>query len=193
MQVTDSLERKNVPQKKKKKLNAEQLWLSSLLTFSTHSFPHYFSVYSADPLSLDWEDYHEGRVQHVTKWGQMVDLSSSTSVMEVVDLVLGDWSYLESWEGTQGGRCRGGSWSVICSQTCQWPPTPPPHHPPKPHTAPQHSHPGPGLWCLTINSYLQKSLKALLQTKPKPSPQKDLLTPLTPVSGPSTAVTIFTI
>lgn len=40
-------------------------------SLSIPSFLNYFSAFSADPLSLDSEDYHEGKVQHVTEWGHV--------------------------------------------------------------------------------------------------------------------------
>lgn len=36
----------------------------------TASFLNHFPAYSADPLSLDWEDQREGKVPHVTERGQ---------------------------------------------------------------------------------------------------------------------------
>lgn len=80
VQITGPLECTNVPQNM---LNAVQLSLSPPPTSPYPPFLNYFSVYSADPLSLDWEDYHEGKVRHVTERGQTVDLSGSACVREV--------------------------------------------------------------------------------------------------------------
>lgn len=69
VQITGPLECTNVPQTQ---AYAVQLGVKLSAESSVPSFLSYFSACSADPLSLDREDYHEGKVQHVTEWGQMV-------------------------------------------------------------------------------------------------------------------------
>lgn len=69
VQITGPLECTNVPQTQ---AYAVQLGVKLSAEPSVPSFLSYFSACSADPLSLDREDYHEGKVRHVTEWGQMV-------------------------------------------------------------------------------------------------------------------------
>lgn len=69
VQITGPLECTNAP---RTQAYAMQFGVKLSGEPSVPSFLSYFSACSADPLSLDREDYHEGKVWHVTERGQMV-------------------------------------------------------------------------------------------------------------------------